>query len=131
MTSWQDRMQHWAFRTLKNKEIGNIFNKTNAYYPEYDCPELNQAEWDAAGHRRMTDELRWELKLNDELEASRIELFPTMICQLDTDVKLAIMAPTGWGLVEAAKDVVGLLGRLVATHGVSPSSDPDKQKQDV
>ena len=71
--------------------------------------------------------LRFELtykdawKNNNELKVSRIELFSTMMSHLDTDVKLAIMAPAGWALVEDARDLVGL-------HGVSQSSDPDKQK---
>ena len=62
-------------------------------------------------------------KKNGQLDTCRIESFSTMMGQLDTDVKLAIMATEGWGLVEAGKDVVGLLDRLVATHGVLPSSE--------
>ena len=50
---------NWALRTLKNKEIRNIVNKTEAYYPEYDYPELNlitegvENSCDLSSHTRM------------------------------------------------------------------------------
>ena len=67
----------------------------------------------------------------EDLEISRMKLFSRMMGQICTKSQKEIARAGGWAQVVRTHNVVELLDRIVAIHGMSQSTDPGQQKLDV
>ena len=136
LSSWRERFRRYAIRDLKNQDIADIFLE-DGVYPEYDEPEQDFDAYAQGGFARDAAKLRYSLELTEyydnvkTLTKARKKLFSTMLGQICTNSQKEIAKAAGWAEAVRDHDVMELLRRIVATHGVPQSTDPGQQKLDA